>query len=442
MKKNRFNSKFREYVIKNITPTGYDRNLITIIYDSFKSLLNHNCVQVGSYSRFTAIRPLHDLDILYILGNWDDQNHNPIEILEALYSKINDEYKNPTNYKLEISLQTHSITIAFKDNTSEVFSVDVVPAYIFSNNEFNEDVYKVPEILSEKRGKSRIEYYQRLLEEQKEMAWIISDPRGYIEVAKRINQSNNDFRKAVKFIKAWKNSCKTKDDDFKLKSFHIEQIVTIHFQENFRLEIFDGIFKFFVDLPERIKSAVIKDRVNNDKYIDDYVNDLTIWQKEKIVKARDCFLIKLEDLSQDDSIDSLLDACFYKRASGSEQFLFDFNIPTFLDDSYSFEIMGEVQERVGGFRRFILDKIGLIPVDRKIKFRIKGSPPNVDLFKWKVKNDNSSKEPRGEITDHLTRNDPENSKYKGNHFVECYAILNNTCVAKTRQNVKLERGRL
>jgi hypothetical protein len=101
--------------------------------------------------------------------------------------------------------------------------------------------------------------------------------------------------------------------------------------------------------------------------------------------------------------------------------------------------LGEVQER-DGFRKSILNKSGLISVDRKIKFRINGNSPNVDLFKWKVKNDNSSKEPRGEITDYQTRNDPENTKYSGNHFVECYAILNNTCVAKARQNVKLERA--
>ena len=129
--------------------------------------------------------------------------------------------------------------------------------------------------------------------------------------------------------------------------------------------------------------------------------------------------------------------CYYKRASNSERFLFDFNIPTFLDDDYAFKIIGEVQERKGGFRKFILDRIGRIPIDRKIKFKIRRRPPDVELFKWKVKNDNSSKEPRGEITDHQTKNDPEYSKYNGNHNVECYAILNNTCVARAKQNVTL-----
>lgn len=439
MKKDRFNSKLREYVKQEISPRAEERQFISAIYDSFKTVLNQSCIQIGSYPRFTATRPLHDLDILWILGNWNEQSHNPSEALKELDSKIREEYVNPTDYDLEVSPpQSHSITITFKDKTEEVFSVDIVPAHIFSKNEFNDDTYKVPEILRKRRGKKRTEYYQKLLSEQQEMDWIISDPRGYIEIAKNVNQSNTDFRKTVKFAKAWKNSYKAKDDNFDLKSFHIEKVITIYFQEDTFLTIFDGLFKFFVNLPQLLETAQIKDRANNDSYVDAYVNDLTRGQKERIIEARDCFLIKLEEFSENDEVENLLDACFYRRASYSEQYLFDFQIPTLLDDNYSFEIFGEVQEREGGFRKFILDRIGFIPIDRKIKFRIKGNPPNVDLFKWKVKNDNSSKEPRGEITDHHTKNDPEHSKYKGNHYVECYAILNETCVGKAIQNVKLK----
>ena len=60
---------------------------------------------------------------------------------------------------------------------------------------------------------------------------------------------------------------------------------------------------------------------------------------------------------------------------------------------------------------------------------------------WKVQNDKTSKDVlnndsiRGEITDNQTKNNPESTEFKGNHFVECYAILNNTCVAKAKINV-------
>ncbi len=447
MKKNNLNSKIRTYVKENISPTSCpsqkcnkcDRCFISSIYDSFKTVLNQNCIQIGSYPRFTAIRPLHDLDILYILGNWDEQNHNPKKILEELLLIIKREYTNPTNHKTETTLQSHSVSIIFKSkNNEEIFSVDIIPSYIFSKNEFKEDTYMIPEISRIKHGKYRTDYYQKILQENREIGWIESDPRGYIEIAKRVNQINNDFRKTVKFIKAWKNSCEDKYKDFKFKSFHIEQVITKYFQMNNDLEIFDSVFKFFVEIPRIIELPQIKDRVNNDKYIDEYLNELTEEQRTKILQSRDCLLIKLENFSEDDSIEELLECCFYKRFSDSEQYLFDFNIPIFTDNDFYFEIYGEAQERRGGFRKNILSKLGLININKKIKFRIKNSIPNVDLFKWKVKNDNNSEKPRGEITDHQTKNDPENTKYRGNHYVECYAINNNVCVYKARQNVKLD----
>lgn len=439
MTKDSFNSILRSYVKNNISPTESERNFVSLIYDSLKSPLDNSCIQVGSYPRFTAIRPLHDLDILYILGDWDENNHNASDTLKLLHSKIQKEYQNPTKYTLITSLQSHSIILLYKDSEEEIFSVDIVPAYICSKNEFNDDIYMIPEVIRQKHGKNRNEYYQRLLTEHKDMDWIISDSRGYIEVAKRVNQSNEDFRRTVKFIKAWKYSCKERDSDFGLKSFHIEQVVTRYFQEDRSIEIFDCIFKFFTNLPEIISSPQIKDGANNNRYLDEYLRNLTRGQKDKVIEARDCFLIKLEYFSEEDTVEKLIEACFYRRVSYAEQFLFDFNIPVLLDPQYSFRISGYVLPREGGFVPYFLDKIGLIKIDRKIQFSLKGTPPNVDLFKWKVRNDNSSEEPRGEITDHQTKNDPERSKYIGGHYVECYAILNNVCVARARQNVKLER---
>ena len=121
----------------------------------------------------------------------------------------------------------------------------------------------------------------------------------------------------------------------------------------------------------------------------------------------------------------------------SEKFIFDENIKTLLEEQYDFKICGEVQVRKGGFREFILDKIGLISVDRRIKFSISGNSPDVDIFKWKVKNDSSCDQPRGEITNNRTKNEIEDTKYSGNHYVECYAIKNNICFAKARQDVVL-----
>jgi hypothetical protein len=429
-------ARLREYVRTNLSPTQSERSLVSTVYGAFCVLLQDNCIQIGSYARFTAIRPIHDLDILYIMGDWNENNHSPEVVLKSLYSKVNTEFKNPTSFTIKTSLQTHSITVVFSQGNTEILSVDIVPAFVLSQNEFGDDIYQVPEIIRLRHGQRRTEYYQNLAQKGMEPGWIASDPRGYIKIAQDINQANNDFRKAVKFIKAWKYSCEAKNPDFKLKSFHIEQMVTAIFRGNPQNDIFGGIFHFFIGLPEKIVVAQIPDRADPSTYIDEYVNELTRGQKELIIKARDGFLRKLEVFSSTQSAADLLDAVFYQRASYSEQYLFDFGVPTFLDDFYRFEIIGEVQER-DGFRKSVLSKVGKIDVDRKIKFRIKGTAPEVDCFKWKVKNDDTTPQPRGEISDHQTRNDPEHTKYNGNHFVECYAVLNNVCVAKARQDVVL-----
>ena len=197
MIKDSFNSKIRAYVKENLSPTNcYDKKcyqcdtcFVSMIYNSFKTVLDKSCIQIGSYPRFTAIRPLHDLDILYILGNWDNRQSNPFQSLKNLLEKLKREYKNPTTYEIKISLQTHSVTITFKDNDKEVFSVDIVPAYIVDKNEFEKDIYRVPEILNRKHGKQRSIFYEQLAQHKKQMNWINTDPRGYIEIAKQVNQS-------------------------------------------------------------------------------------------------------------------------------------------------------------------------------------------------------------------------------------------------------------
>jgi len=80
----------------------------------------------------------------------------------------------------------------------------------------------------------------------------------------------------------------------------------------------------------------------------------------------------------------------------------------------------------------------VIQVDRKISFRVGNDAPAADVYKWKVKNDDDSREPRGEITDHNTLRDPEHTKYRGNHYVECYAIRGWVCIGRSHQNVVLE----
>ena len=421
MKKDKFNAKFREYA-RTLSPQQNERDLIGKIYQSFNDLFGvNNCIQIGSYPRFTAITPVHDLDILYFLGDWNENSHDPATALQNLKSKLLSEYKNPTNYKIEISIQTHSVTLVFKDNSEELFSVDIVPAYTFSKNEFNEDTYKVPEVIRKRHGKNRVEYYQMLSQEHKEMGWINSDPRGYIKVASEIDKSTDgEFRKTVKIIKAWKNNLVDKDQTLELKSFHLEQIITKYFQENQALDIYDVIFKFFIELPEIVNNPnQISDRANDDKFIDDYLEKFTNKQKEKIKSARDGFLVKIENFTESDSVGELLKIDFYGRKS-SEEFLFDSKIKTFIDSDLRFKIDGFVKPLAGLSSGWLTQtpqlQNGLTRGQgkaRKIEFSIQNDTTSAREYRWKVRNDDGCEQPRGEITPNHTKNNPESTESAG-----------------------------
>lgn len=445
MKKDDFNLKLRDFA-RSLSPRDYERDLIGKIYQSFNDLLGkNNCIQIGSYPRFTSITPVHDIDILYILGDWSEKEHNPFSALKLLKDKIDSGYENPTNYKIDVSLQTHSVTISYLDGQDEIISVDIVPGYIFSKNEFEQDTYKVPEVLMEKHGKALIEYYKKIQQEHGDIKWISSDPRGYIKIASEIDQiTGGEFRKTVKIVKAWKNNLKEADENLKLKSFHLEQVVVNLFKNNNQIEIFDAIFDFFTNLPSVIDNPNrITDRADSSKFIDDYLVDFSDAQKQKIKYARDGLLIKLEKFKSSEDIKTVFEIDFYQRKD-SEEFMFDKGIKTLIDKDLKLKIDGYV--RAAG--SFSAGWIGSSPQfqkgitsgqgkSRKIEYqRIEDNTGAKEYF-WKVKNSDNSEAPRGEITFNQTKNNPEATAFPSDSYVECYAVKNNVCIARNRLPVKI-----
>lgn len=439
MRRNEINALLRRYAEERLTPSEAERHFVSRVYGSVCDVLGApNCLQIGSYPRFTAITPLHDLDVLYVLGDWNPATHDPSAALAELEGRLRANYVNPTEYTLRIARQTHSITLRFLQGDREIFGVDIVPAYISGINDFADDMYVVPEIAA-KSHRERATIIDEVARGVREMNWISSDPRGYIAAASGLNRVNEDFRKAVKIAKGWRSACKRADNGFALKSFHLEQAITRSFHAKVGLDIFGAVFRFFVELPDLVRFPQIPDRADRSRFIDQYVEGLNHADRQKIIRARDAFLIKLEELQNTQAaVADLLAGGERKRASQVEAYLFDSGIPMLTE--VEFGITATALERDGGFRRMILDRLGFIGTDRQIEFRLGADAPHADLFKWKVKNDDASDQPRGEINDHRTFNDPENTKYKGNHFVECFAIRDGVCIGRSRQNVVLQWG--
>jgi hypothetical protein len=440
MKKAELNSKLRDYVKSQVSPTQAEQELVTKLYAAIRDALGTNCYLIGSYARFTASRPMHDIDVLFVAGDFMANELDPGRILFWLQQKLDQDFKNPTAYRVEISKQTHSITISFMDGKVERYAVDVVPALRSgAKNEFGDDVYWVPEILTVSKRNRQAQYEKLEKRNKREIEWWIkSDPRGYISEASLLNASCPDFRKATKLVKKWKHNCKKVNGEFELKSFHVEQAISRFVKQNPRAEISAILFEFFCDLPRSISHPQIPDRADRSKFIDDYVRGLTEAQKRVILEARDFFLIELENLTELSTVSSLVQGGLHSRASQKESYLFDQRIPVLTDPEVRLRVTGRLLPKAG-FRSMDLDADGHIEIERKIDFSaVVNAPYNIDLLKWKVKNDNASPEPRGEISDHTTRNNPERTLYRGAHYVECYAIKQGRCVARARQNVVLK----
>jgi hypothetical protein len=263
------------YVRKNLSPKAEQRDYITKKYAELCGFLGDSCFQSGSYARFTAIDPVHDLDVIYVLPDSFVISH-PQKAMKQLREKLLDAYKNSkiSNIK-EIIAQTHSITIIFDDKDApEAFSIDVVPAVASDDetNEFDEPIYLVPEILKASHQK-RVERYEN--EAKNPIGWIKSDPKGYISAATKLDaDTKGTFRKAVKVVKSWRHKQKAAHkDDFMLKSFHLELICVEFFESNPSANTLEAIAGSIALLAERLDQPHYPDRADNTQYVDQYVED-------------------------------------------------------------------------------------------------------------------------------------------------------------------------
>lgn len=276
------NNIIKKYVRENLSPTEDEQSYVSDKYQNLKEILGQSCFRAGSFARYTAVRPLHDLDVIWITDNQALMD-NPEVFLRQLAGQLRSEYEKRGGIQPEITTQTHSVTLFFKDTDDENgFSIDIVPA-IHSldptlKNEFEDPIFIVPEILKMNHT-NRASYYANQ-QSGADIGWIYTDPKGYISVAKDLDQvTNGDYRKAAKFVKAWRSGLKRAlGDDWKLKSFNVEQVCAEEYGANKNMNTLEAIRSTFSAMPNYLANApVIEDRayvqLEEDKYIDEYLAD-------------------------------------------------------------------------------------------------------------------------------------------------------------------------
>lgn len=282
MTKNEINQIVKDYIRHNLSPGKPERERISYQYERLKTFVGGRTFLNGSYARFTSTTPVNDLDVIYELPEetykrFAEQVIQPNEldinnILESLANQLENEYREEATIKV----QPHSVGIFF--GSEDDFSIDVVPAIPTGDGK-----YWVPESAHLTIMKRR-EFYSSL-RPGFITNWIKSDPKGYKEQASVVDQrSNGNFRKTAKFVKKWKMGCKNLNDVFPLKSFHLELIVTRDFKKSASLSCLDALEKFYSELGSNIETPQFPGMADANRYVDNYLKDLTETQKSIVIQ--------------------------------------------------------------------------------------------------------------------------------------------------------------
>lgn len=285
MNDEQLNQIINKYISENLSPTQEQRDYITDKYEELKSILSGNCFQTGSYARFTAGNPVHDLDTFHPVRDASIQD-DPSVVIDSLYGLLEKAYNESTTTKIKkISRQTHSVTIEFADAPQGEFSIDIVPAIeLDEKNEYGDPLYCVPEILLLNKHNRQRRYEAA---DDKSMSWIKSDPRGYIKAASDLNNENSAFRHTSKFLKAWKHACKIVfSDAFRLKSFHLEQIIFHYFLDHPDATTLEAASDCIGSLPTFLSTPQFPDRANPENFIDGYITALTSEERKLILRLQ------------------------------------------------------------------------------------------------------------------------------------------------------------
>lgn len=399
----------------------------------------------GSYKRNTAICEIKDVDIV-LLTNFDpnEAENTPQNVLRKVKDAINRHYNDSENQQY----QRRSIRVddPLPEEKDAHLTLDVIPAYA-SNGDSN------PLLVPDRELKQ----------------WVPSHPMGHIKNAITLNDKdhgNGMYVPLVKLMKYWwRYQCELRQPDVerpKPKGFWVECLTAENFDQNQKsyadhfISVLENVSEKYSDVTdvqeledpglrggETIKTSMSLDEfqtfmeaVNESLDLayqaeaeEDETKSSELW-REIFGKEFSCVVAKKEDSTK---------IGIYRDPG--EEFLSDLGIAENL--TYNLKLNAKGSEN--GFQPFYLLNLArtLLGIGLKLEFFIeKCNVPQPYDIKWKVKNigDEARRHDdlRGEILDdggYGVRK--ENTKYWGEHYVECYAIKDGVCVAKDRISVPI-----
>lgn len=366
-------------------------------------------LQVGSYGRFTAIKGISDLDMLYIMPNleWDNYKlHGQYKLLNEVKEAIKKRYPL-TNIKVDRLV----VCVNFQN-----FYIEVQPVFEQQDGSFlYPDTYD-------------------------DGSWKKTDPRKEIKAAKEFD--NQFFRHLCRMVRAWKNECGVvmggllidtlvynflhNNRDYNGKNYSVYHLLSLNFFK-FIKDLDDQ--KYFLALGSNQKVKVKSTFQREAKKAYNLCLDAIESGEENIAYKKWKKIYGYYFPVRNIANESLSSPYYFKN---TEEFIErEFSV----DIHYSLELDCIVTQN--GYRPFLLKLFkGFLRENIDLEF----NASNIDvpcpyILKWKVLNIGREAERknciRGQIFDDKGyKQIKEKTSFSGNHLVECYVIKDNVVVAR------------
>lgn len=391
-----------------------------------------NTLQVGSYGRWTAIKGISDLDMLYIMpkGEWDTyKNGKQSQLLTDVKDAIKTRYPNT-----DVRVDRLVVTVTYTN-----FHVEVQP--VFEESDENGGSYfNYPDTCN---GGS----------------WKVTKPRQEIAAMKEfVDQKNKNLRRLCKMARAWKNK-----HGIAIGGLLIDTLAYNFLKSN--AEYDDKSFMYY-DWMSRDFFKYLMEQPSQDHY-----KALGSGQNVKVKKnfqkkAKKAYELSLKaiDAEKEAGVNKkwkkvfgrpFPDAVAIAKEAAKESLSYSWdNTEEHIEDKYPVDICYHLKIdcevlqngfRENSLRSMILRKLPLLP-SKKLTFKITDIevPPPYHI-EWKVLNRGEVAQKKNQIRGQIVRDDGyqqkiEHSRFRGAHLVECYAIKNGVVVAKSRVDVPIASG--
>lgn len=233
-------------------------SIFDVLNDEFEDVQDFNTE--GSYSRYTYVNGLSDIDILIDLGNYSTSQFENKEdshfVLQAIAERIKQRY--PTT---NIKLGKMAVTLEFQDG----IELQILPSFKYYNG------YKVPDPDSN--------------------GWVCSFPDNFKKRLTSLNQSNTG--KIVPALKLTKQLLQKQD--IKIKSYHIENIALDAFRGYTGSLTPEALIKYLINYSKSAIFNNIGDPCHQSEYIDSYLGKKGSEIRKKLAQKINKLDIKLQN---------------------------------------------------------------------------------------------------------------------------------------------------